>query len=377
MGESARRARLSPSISCVTTPLTSATRRCCSRAPRRQSLAPIARRLRAGAAARATLSFSTTAFTAGISPPISRSSPLTPIMARAMAAACRRDRCAPRSMRNWRRRTCSSSSERASAGKRSRRACRQARRRRAIRRRRRRRQGVQRGARRRFCGNCAAGKILSLARRLRAEIATKFPSATIIVSPMTILRRCLPCAEKFGARLVTTKGCGAHRRADGDARNRSPARDARYGRIRRAGRGARARARSGLLSSETHQLGLRAGVGLLQIDVPIAQILEFDRGTCHRAAHEGAGTQNPEFAVEIFDFGFVGRLGLAFIAVRRVLKPYRRGKGSPPRRPNVGRAISWANFKQHCGNFSSPTLHPLKPMEKPAEPSARRASYAL
>ena len=52
------------------------------------------------------------------------------------------------------------------------------------------------------------------------------------------------------------------------------------------------------------QLGLRAGVGLLQIDIPIAQILELYRGAGHCAAHESAGTQNPEFTVEIFDFGF-------------------------------------------------------------------------
>ena len=52
------------------------------------------------------------------------------------------------------------------------------------------------------------------------------------------------------------------------------------------------------LDPEPHQLGLRTGVGLLQIDVPVAQILELYFRSGHRAEHESAGPQNAKFALE-------------------------------------------------------------------------------
>jgi Transposase len=69
------------------------------------------------------------------------------------------------------------------------------------------------------------------------------------------------------------------------------------------------------LDPEPLQLGLRTGVGLLQIDVPIAQILKLNFRSGHRAEHESAGTQNAKFAIEIFDLGFGRGDRAAFITV--------------------------------------------------------------
>src|SRR5512137_3051896 len=77
----------------------------------------------------------------------------------------------------------------------------------------------------------------------------------------------------------------------------------------------RRRGSVGLLDPELHQLGVRAGVRLLKVDVPVAQILERDRLAGHRATHIGAGFANPIFAVEILDLGLSSRLGGAFVAV--------------------------------------------------------------
>jgi hypothetical protein len=72
------------------------------------------------------------------------------------------------------------------------------------------------------------------------------------------------------------------------------------------------------LDPEPLQFGPRTGVGLLQIDVPIAQILELDFRSGHRAEHESAGTQNAKFAIEIFDFGFARGERAAFITVHGI-----------------------------------------------------------
>ena len=69
---------------------------------------------------------------------------------------------------------------------------------------------------------------------------------------------------------------------------------------------------------EPQQFGLGTGVRLLQIDVPVAQILDADRDARRGAAHKGAWPQNAELAVEILDFGFSGGDRAAFIAVHGI-----------------------------------------------------------
>ena len=53
-----------------------------------------------------------------------------------------------------------------------------------------------------------------------------------------------------------------------------------------------------------HRLG--RGIGLLQVDAPIAQLLERNRHAGHRAAHERTRPHDAEIAVEIFDIGLAG-----------------------------------------------------------------------
>jgi hypothetical protein len=58
------------------------------------------------------------------------------------------------------------------------------------------------------------------------------------------------------------------------------------------------------LEPKPKQLGLWARIGLLQINVPIVQILKLDRFAGYRAAHETPWAQDSELAIEIFELGF-------------------------------------------------------------------------
>jgi hypothetical protein len=67
--------------------------------------------------------------------------------------------------------------------------------------------------------------------------------------------------------------------------------------------------------AELLQLGFRRGIGLLEIDAPIAQILKGYLGARDRAAHVSTWTDDSDFTVEIFDLGFSGRQGTTFKSV--------------------------------------------------------------
>ena len=56
-----------------------------------------------------------------------------------------------------------------------------------------------------------------------------------------------------------------------------------------------------------HRFG--RGIGFLQVDAPVAQLLERNGDAGHRATHEGARPHHAEIAVEIFDLGLAGHRG--------------------------------------------------------------------
>ena len=63
-------------------------------------------------------------------------------------------------------------------------------------------------------------------------------------------------------------------------------------------------------SSLAHGAGERgfgAGIGLLPLDAPVAQLLERNRDARHRAAHEGAGADDAEVGVEEANLRLAGR----------------------------------------------------------------------
>ena len=66
------------------------------------------------------------------------------------------------------------------------------------------------------------------------------------------------------------------------------------------------------------QHGLGRGIGLLQVDAPVFQLLERDRHAGHGAAHEGAGPHDAEIAVEIFDLGLAGHRRRAIESIEHV-----------------------------------------------------------
>src|SRR5262249_19127459 len=63
---------------------------------------------------------------------------------------------------------------------------------------------------------------------------------------------------------------------------------------------------AGRLAAETLQHRLRAGIGLLQVDAPVFQLLERDCDAGDGAAHEGARPHHAKVAIEIFELGFAG-----------------------------------------------------------------------
>src|SRR5581483_5821519 len=58
-------------------------------------------------------------------------------------------------------------------------------------------------------------------------------------------------------------------------------------------------------------------IGLLQLDAPIAELVERDGAPGHRAAHELAGREHLDLAVEIFELGLAFEAEVAFEAVHQ------------------------------------------------------------
>src|SRR4029077_17657931 len=75
--------------------------------------------------------------------------------------------------------------------------------------------------------------------------------------------------------------------------------------------------RSGVGLAVALQRGSGVGIGLLQLDAPIAQLIERDGAAGHGTAHEVAGRQHLNFAVEIFELGFALEANVAFETVHQ------------------------------------------------------------
>ena len=65
------------------------------------------------------------------------------------------------------------------------------------------------------------------------------------------------------------------------------------------------------------QRGRRVGIGLLQLDAPIAQLVERNGAAGDGAAHEVARAQHLHFAVEILELGLALEADIAFEAVHQ------------------------------------------------------------
>src|SRR5579862_9931637 len=88
-----------------------------------------------------------------------------------------------------------------------------------------------------------------------------------------------------------------------------------------------------LLSRVTLALrhGLGRGIGFLQVDAPVAQLLERNGDAGHRATHESAGAYHAEIAVEIFDIGLAGHRGRTIGTIEQVrLRLLPRKSGPAP-----------------------------------------------
>ena len=70
--------------------------------------------------------------------------------------------------------------------------------------------------------------------------------------------------------------------------------------------------------AEALQRGGGIRVSFLQLDAPIAELVERDGAPGHRAAHEVAGRQHLHLAVEIFQLGFALEADVAFEAVHQI-----------------------------------------------------------
>ena len=92
------------------------------------------------------------------------------------------------------------------------------------------------------------------------------------------------------------------------------------------------------VSGQAFELHFGAGIGLLEIDVPIAQIVERDRRAGNGAAHIGAGLQHADFAVQKFDFGFSRGNRPTF--KRFILSIHHRWNGWPKDNPGAAKCLS-------------------------------------
>jgi hypothetical protein len=69
--------------------------------------------------------------------------------------------------------------------------------------------------------------------------------------------------------------------------------------------------------AEALERGRRVDIGLLQLDAPIAKLVERDGAAGHRAAHEVAGREHLHLAVEIFELGLALEADIAFETVHQ------------------------------------------------------------
>ena len=69
--------------------------------------------------------------------------------------------------------------------------------------------------------------------------------------------------------------------------------------------------------AEALERGRGVDIGLLQLDAPIAELIERDGAAGDGAAHEVAGRQHLHLAVEIFELGFALEAEIAFEAVHQ------------------------------------------------------------
>jgi len=66
---------------------------------------------------------------------------------------------------------------------------------------------------------------------------------------------------------------------------------------------------------------LRTGIGFLQLDTPIFQLLKRDRRAGDRTTHESARSHNAEIPVEIFDLCLTRHGGPVIEAVQHLMPP--------------------------------------------------------
>ena len=74
-------------------------------------------------------------------------------------------------------------------------------------------------------------------------------------------------------------------------------------------------ARCGMGFAEALERGGGVDIGLLQLDAPIAELIERDGAAGDGAAHEVAGRHHLHLAVEIFELGFALEADIAFEAI--------------------------------------------------------------
>ncbi len=65
------------------------------------------------------------------------------------------------------------------------------------------------------------------------------------------------------------------------------------------------------------QDGLRCRVGLLQVDAPIAEFLQWDGNAGHRATHERSRPHDAKITVEVFNLGLSGHGGRSISAIEQ------------------------------------------------------------
>jgi hypothetical protein len=75
------------------------------------------------------------------------------------------------------------------------------------------------------------------------------------------------------------------------------------------------------LGMQALQHRLRTGIGFLQLDAPVFELLEWDRRAGHCTTHEGSRPDDAKITIEILDLGLT-RHGRAVIkAIQHVMPP--------------------------------------------------------
>src|SRR5262245_21549597 len=80
----------------------------------------------------------------------------------------------------------------------------------------------------------------------------------------------------------------------------------------------------------TLQDRLGSGIGFLQINAPVLQLLKRDRHPCHSAAHEGARPHDAEITIEVFYLSLAVHRRRTVIAVEQQSLRFQAGV-----RPNI------------------------------------------